>query len=214
MARAQAVGARRCAAGPPRCRSTLNPATQRNGVSGKIARAKTVASRRHLFTHTNGSATSPRRVDRDVRESREALPTRTVPGDFQAWCPGSSDPSVTWDDLAWLRETGAQDFPEGDSRPRRPRQAVVGAPTRSSSRNHGGRPTDTCLDHPVMPRSAAAVAGKCEVLMDGGIRSGLDVVRRLSMGARACLVGRTVGYAVAARGQRGVEQSCESSNPR
>jgi L-lactate dehydrogenase (cytochrome) len=56
-----------------------------------------------------------------------------------------------------------------------------------------------------LPAIADAVGGDCEVLMDGGIRSGLDVVKALSMGARACLIGRPWAYAVAARGEKGVD---------
>ena len=72
--------------------------------------------------------------------------------------------------------------------------------------NHGGRQLD---DVPStirsLPAIAEAVGAQCEVLMDGGIRSGLDVVKAMSMGTRACLLGRAWAYAVAARGERGVD---------
>ena len=72
--------------------------------------------------------------------------------------------------------------------------------------NHGGRQLD---DVPstirALPSIVEAVQGRCEVLMDGGIRSGLDVVKALSLGARACLVGRPWAFAVAARGEKGVD---------
>jgi L-lactate dehydrogenase (cytochrome) len=72
--------------------------------------------------------------------------------------------------------------------------------------NHGGRQLD---DVPssirALPLIADAVGDQCDVLMDGGIRSGLDVVKALSLGARACLIGRPWAYAVAARGESGVD---------
>ena len=72
--------------------------------------------------------------------------------------------------------------------------------------NHGGRQLD---DVPstihALPAIVEGVDGRIEVLMDGGIRSGLDVVKALSLGARACLIGRPWVYAVAARGEKGVD---------
>jgi L-lactate dehydrogenase (cytochrome) len=55
-----------------------------------------------------------------------------------------------------------------------------------------------------LPAIADAVGERCEVLVDGGVRSGLDVVKMVALGAKACLVGRAWAYAVAARGERGV----------
>ena len=58
----------------------------------------------------------------------------------------------------------------------------------------------------VLPAIAAAVDGDAAVLLDGGIRSGLDILKALALGADACLIGRPWAYGVAARGQAGVEQ--------
>ena len=136
-----------------------------------------------------------------------ALPDAKVPEDFQEWVNGQFDPSVTWDDLAWLRSLwdgtivlkGILDADDA-------REAVAHGADAIVVSNHGGRQLD---DVPssirALPAIVDAVAGDCEVLMDGGIRSGLDVVKALAMGARACLIGRPWAYAVAARGEKGVD---------
>jgi L-lactate dehydrogenase (cytochrome) len=72
--------------------------------------------------------------------------------------------------------------------------------------NHGGRQLDSVAATALaLPRCAEAVGDRLEVLVDGGIRSGLDVVKMLSLGAKACLLGRAWAYALAGGGQRGVE---------
>lgn len=125
---------------------------------------------------------------------------------FRAWVDSQFDPRVTWDDLAWVRKNwngkillkGILDV--DDAR----QAATVGADGIVVS-NHGGRQLDsvsTSLD--ALPRIVEAVGDRLEVLMDGGVRSGLDVVKALALGARACMIGRAWGYAVAARGEAGV----------
>ena len=71
--------------------------------------------------------------------------------------------------------------------------------------NHGGRQLDGAPSSiSVLPEIADAVGGRCEVLFDGGVQSGQDVLKALALGARACLIGKTFLYALAARGQSGV----------
>jgi L-lactate dehydrogenase (cytochrome) len=136
-----------------------------------------------------------------------ALPDAKVPQDFQRWVDGQFDPSVTWDDLEWLRShwdgkialKGILDADDAREAAARGVDAIIVS-------NHGGRQLD---DVPstirALPAIVDAIDGRIEVLMDGGIRSGLDVVKALSLGARACLVGRPWAYAVAARGEKGVD---------
>ena len=180
----------------------------RNGISGKISRPKRLRRGADLVTHTKWV--------RDVAlggrpltfgNLEKALPDATVPGDFQGWVASQFDPSVTWNDLAWLREhwrgkIALKGILDADDA-RRSVQHGVDAVIVS---NHGGRQLD---DVPstirALPQIADAVASECEVLVDGGIRSGLDVVKAMSMGARACLIGRPWAYAVAARGEKGVD---------
>ena len=136
-----------------------------------------------------------------------ALPDAKVPGDFQQWVSSQFDPSVTWDDLAWLRslwdgKIALKGILDADDA----RQAVDHGADAIIVSNHGGRQLDDVPSSVrALPGIADAVGGDCEVLMDGGIRSGLDVVKALSMGARACLIGRPWAYAVAARGEKGVD---------
>jgi L-lactate dehydrogenase (cytochrome) len=136
-----------------------------------------------------------------------ALPDAKVPGDFQQWVSGQFDPSVTWDDLAWLRslwdgKIALKGILDADDA----REAVDHGADAIIVSNHGGRQLDDVPSSVrALPAIADAVGGDCEVLMDGGIRSGLDVVKALSMGARACLIGRPWAYAVAARGEKGVD---------
>jgi L-lactate dehydrogenase (cytochrome) len=126
--------------------------------------------------------------------------------DFFAWMRRNFDPTVTWKDLEWVRSRwrgplivkGILDAEDA-------RQvADLGADGIVVS-NHGGRQLDgTPSTTRVLPAIAAAVGDRLAVLADGGIRSGLDVVRMLSLGARGVLIGRAWVYALAAHGQQGV----------
>ena len=137
----------------------------------------------------------------------EAVPGASSPEAFQEWVSSQFDPTVTWDDLAWVRKNWAGKVVlKGILDPDDARRAVdVGADGIVVS-NHGGRQLDA------VPSTAAAVGPiadavgtQLEVLADGGVRSGLDVVKMLALGARAVLVGRAWAWAVAAGGQSAVE---------
>ncbi|HVM64688.1 MAG TPA: alpha-hydroxy acid oxidase, partial [Acidimicrobiales bacterium] len=111
-----------------------------------------------------------------------------------------------WDDVAWMRDQWrGRMFVKGVLDPEDAVRALdVGADGVVVS-NHGGRQLDgapASLD--VLPAVAAAVAGRGEVLMDGGIRRGSDVIKALCLGARAVCIGRPFLYGLAARGEAGV----------
>jgi L-lactate dehydrogenase (cytochrome) len=134
------------------------------------------------------------------------LKGKTGIDDFFAWMRDNFDPTVTWDDLAWVRERwkgpliikGVLDAE--DAR----RVADLGADGLVVS-NHGGRQLDGVLSSTrALPPIADAVEGRLTILVDGGIRSGLDVVRMLALGADGVLIGRAWAYALAARGEAGV----------
>jgi L-lactate dehydrogenase (cytochrome) len=135
------------------------------------------------------------------------LPSSSRPDSFLSWIADQWDPSLTWDDLAWVREHWHGKIAiKGILDPQDAREAVARGVDGIVVSNHGGRQLDQVPSSiRALPDIAQAVGSECEVLMDGGIRSGLDVVKALSFGARACLIGRPWVYAVAARGEAGVE---------
>ncbi|MEA2437937.1 MAG: hypothetical protein QOF65_2493 [Thermoleophilaceae bacterium] len=141
----------------------------------------------------------------------KAVPNARTPDSFKEWVDAQFDPSVTWDDIAWVREQwpdrlvvkGVLD-PE-DAR----RAADVGVDGIVVS-NHGGRQLDSVPSTArALPDVVDAVGDQVEVLVDGGVRTGLDVVKMVAMGARAVLLGRAWAWAVAGRGEAGVRHVLE-----
>ncbi|EJL38150.1 alpha-hydroxyacid dehydrogenase, FMN-dependent L-lactate dehydrogenase [Caulobacter sp. AP07] len=128
--------------------------------------------------------------------------------DFMGWLGANFDPTVQWRDLEWIRE--AWDGPliiKGILDPDDARDAVrLGADGLVVS-NHGGRQLDGALSTArALPSIAEAVGDQLTVLADSGVRSGLDVVRMLALGAKGVLLGRAWVYALAAAGGGGVGQ--------
>ncbi len=121
------------------------------------------------------------------------------------------DPSVTWADLAWMRETWQGPLViKGILRADDARTAVDLGASAIAVSNHGGRQ----LDHApsavqALPGIVDAVAADVEVLLDGGIRRGTDIVKALALGARACMVGRPLVYGLGAGGDAGVRRALE-----
>lgn len=126
--------------------------------------------------------------------------------DYIGWLAANFDPSICWKDLTWIRDAwpGAM-VVKGILDPDDAREAVrLGADGIVVS-NHGGRQLDGVLSTArALPAIADAVAGELKILADSGIRSGLDVVRMLALGADAVLLGRAYLYALAAAGEQGV----------
>jgi len=116
------------------------------------------------------------------------------------------DPTVTPDDLALFREwTGLPVVVKGVLRPDDARAAVAAGAAAIAVSNHGGRTIDGCVaTGDVLREIADAVGHVAEVYVDGGIRTGADVLRAVALGARAVLVGRPVVWGLAIDGEDGV----------
>ena len=126
--------------------------------------------------------------------------------DFQPWIHRNFDPSVSWKDVEWVRSQWEGPLIiKGILDPEDASAALDSGADALVVSNHGGRQLDGALSSArALPRIADTIAGRMPVLVDGGVRSGLDVVRMLALGADFVLMGRAWAYALAARGQAGV----------
>ena len=137
-----------------------------------------------------------------------AVPGASNPRAFQSWVAAQFDPSVTWGDVAWVREHwSGRLVVKGVLDPDDARRAVDAGVDGIVVSNHGGRQLDSVPSTVrVLADVVDAVAGQADVLVDGGIRTGLDVVKMVALGARAVMIGRAWAWAVAAGGQAAVRQ--------
>ncbi|WP_231462822.1 L-lactate dehydrogenase [Sphingomonas sp. URHD0057] len=126
--------------------------------------------------------------------------------DFQRWIHDNFDASVSWKDVAWVREQWKGPLViKGVLDPDDAREALAHGADGIVVSNHGGRQLDGALSSArALPSVANSIGGKIPVLADGGVRSGLDVVRMLALGADFVLLGRAWAYALAGRGEAGV----------
>jgi L-lactate dehydrogenase (cytochrome) len=126
--------------------------------------------------------------------------------DFMGWLASNFDPSIQWRDLEWIRETWRGSLiVKGVLDPADARAALTLGADGIVVSNHGGRQLDGALSTArALPAIVEAVGDKTTVMADSGIRSGLDVIRMLALGARGVLLGRAYIYALAARGEGGV----------
>jgi L-lactate dehydrogenase (cytochrome)/glycolate oxidase len=126
---------------------------------------------------------------------------------FGAYGEWMQTPPPSWEDVAWLRDQWGGPFMlKGVTRVDDARRAVDAGVSAISVSNHGGNNLDgTPATIRVLPAVAEAVGDQIEVLLDGGIRRGSDVVKALALGARAVMIGRAYLWGLAANGQAGVE---------
>jgi L-lactate dehydrogenase (cytochrome) len=127
------------------------------------------------------------------------------------WIAGQFDPALSWKDVEWVRSLwpgkliikGVLDLDD----------AKLGAKTGANAlvvSNHGGRQLDGAPSSiSALPRIADAIGSEIEIMFDGGIRSGQDLLRALALGARSCLIGRAYIFGLAADGQAGVAKAIE-----
>ena len=127
------------------------------------------------------------------------------------WTNSQFDPALSWKDVDWVRSLwpgklilkGILDVED----------AKIAAQTGASAlvvSNHGGRQLDGAPSSiSALPKIADAVGSQIEVMFDGGIRSGQDVLRALALGARSCLIGRSYVYGLGAYGQEGVAKAID-----
>ena len=127
------------------------------------------------------------------------------------WVSQQFDPTFTWNDIAWIRSLwpgkivikGIVDVDDAKIAARLGIDAIVVS-------NHGGRQLDGAPSSiAALPAIADALGGELEILFDGGIRTGADILRALALGARACMLGRAYVYGLGAAGEAGVTKALE-----
>ncbi|MBB1154822.1 MULTISPECIES: pre-mycofactocin synthase MftD [Amycolatopsis] len=143
----------------------------------------------------------------DLSVPNMAEPGTPIPTFFGAYGQWMQTAPPTWEDVSWLRKQWDGPFLlKGVYRVDEARRAVDAGVSAISVSNHGGNNLDgTPATIRALPAVAEAVGSEVEVLLDGGIRRGSDVVKALALGARAVLIGRAYLWGLAAGGQAGVE---------
>ena len=128
-----------------------------------------------------------------------------------AWTASQFDPTLNWKDVEWIKSLwpgklilkGIMDVEDA-------RLAATSGADALIVSNHGGRQLDGAPSSiSALPRIVEAVGSDIEVLFDGGVRSGQDVLRALALGARACMIGRSYIYGLGAGGEAGVAKAIE-----
>lgn len=129
-----------------------------------------------------------------------------TPADFSAWANASIDPSISWADLAWIRSQWSGPLViKGILSPEDAVEAVEAGADGIVVSNHGGRQLDGVASSiSMLPRIADKVSGRTTLLLDGGVRSGQDILKALALGAEAAMIGRPWVYALAGAGEAGL----------
>jgi L-lactate dehydrogenase (cytochrome) len=123
-----------------------------------------------------------------------------------AWTNGQFDPALNWDDVKWIKERwGGKLILKGVLDPEDAEKAAESGADALIVSNHGGRQLDGAKSSiAALPAIASEVGDRIEVLMDGGIRSGQDVIKALALGAKGVFIGRAFLYGLGALGEAGV----------
>jgi heme/flavin dehydrogenase (mycofactocin system) len=147
----------------------------------------------------------------DLTAPNMARPGGEAPTFFGAYGEWMMTEKPSWDDIAWMREQWDGPFLiKGVTHPEDARRAVAAGATAISVSNHGGNNLDgTPATIRALPAVVDAVGDEIEVLLDGGVRRGSDVVKALALGARAVMLGRASLWGLAANGEAGVNNVLE-----
>ncbi len=147
----------------------------------------------------------------DLTTPNLAVDGQPAPTFFEAYGQWMQTPPPSWEDVAWLRSQWDGPFMlKGISRVDDARRAVDAGCSAISVSNHGGNNLDsTPAPIRMLPSIAEAVGSQIEVLLDGGVRRGSDVVKAVALGAKAVMIGRAGLWGLAANGQAGVENVLE-----
>lgn len=130
---------------------------------------------------------------------------------LSTWINSQFDTSLNWKDIDWIRSIwpgklilkGILDVEDAELAAKTGAQAIVVS-------NHGGRQLDGAPSSiEVLPEIVEAVGSQMEIMFDGGIRSGMDVMRALALGAKSCMIGRAYAYGLGAGGQAGVAKALD-----
>jgi L-lactate dehydrogenase (cytochrome) len=141
----------------------------------------------------------------------EGTGTATDAMSITQFIAGQYDLSVNWKDVEWFRSVwGGPVLLKGILSPEDAKLAIAHGADGVIVSNHGGRQLEGAMSAvQALPAIADAVGDRIEVVLDGGIRRGADVVRARALGAKACMIGRAWLYGLASEGQSGVERSLE-----
>jgi L-lactate dehydrogenase (cytochrome) len=127
------------------------------------------------------------------------------------WIAGQFDPTLSWKDIEWIRERwGGKLMVKGVLDPEDARMAAANGVDALVVSNHGGRQLDSAPSSiSALPKVVEAVGDRIEVIFDGGVRSGQDVLKALALGAKSCLIGRAFLYGLGAGGEAGVRAAID-----
>lgn len=139
------------------------------------------------------------------------LPRQDKRSSLGQWIMSQFEPAMSWDDVAWIKaQWPGKLVVKGLLDPEDARRAVDAGADAIVVSNHGGRQLDGAISSiAALPAVVEAVAGRCEILFDGGVRSGQDVLKALALGAHGAMIGKAFLYGLGAMGREGVALALE-----